>query len=179
MLIKIYLSLIACAILLFLSDYLLLALSIPQLPELATRVGLVLFLLALLLLLLQGSYAAVKQFYRSVNDFFSKPQRHIRRLLFIQNRKMQWAALLPFRKMQLHYFYERQRQRVLAADNRKQIKTLAHALTSELRTNKAYFSSAQIQCFRQQIKQCCKQGDTQTLLTLYQTINAAKHHEQI
>lgn len=179
MLIKIYLSLIACAILLFLSDYLLLMLSIPQLPDVVTQVGLVLFLLALLLLLLQGSCAAIKQFYHSVKHFFSKPQRHLRRVLFIQNRKLQWAALLPFRKSQLHYFYERQRQRVLTADNRKQIKALAGALMIELRTNKAYFSSAEVQHFRQQIKHCCKQGDSQTLLTLYQTINAVKHHEQV
>lgn len=61
-------------------------------------------------------------------------------MLFVKNQKTNRQRLLYFQRLQLNYFKERQRKKILEKNNRQQIKVLSNAITHELKQIKAQIS---------------------------------------
>lgn len=172
MIIRIFLLLLACAVLAFISGDVLLRLRLPFLPELVTQLGLAVLLLAFGLLVISGLVLIGKRIGLAVAEYFSQPQTHLRRLWFKQNQQLAIAQRFRLQKLKLHFSFESQRQRLLKADNQRQINRLAKAIGNDLRNLKKQVPKTLYRQWRQELHACQHQQDSAGLLKLQQTITA-------
>ncbi|MBT9099222.1 hypothetical protein KFZ76_16125 [Methylovulum psychrotolerans] len=172
MIIRIFLLLLACAVLAFIAGDVLLRLRLPLLPELVTQLGLAVLLLAFGLLVISGLVLLGKRIGLAVAEYFSQPQTHLRRLWFKQNQQLAIAQRFRLQKLKLHFGFENQRQRLLKADNQRQINSLAKAVGDELRRQKKHLPKPLYRQWRQELLSCQHRQDGAGLLKLQQTITA-------
>lgn len=124
-------------------------------------------------LLILASFAGiVKQLLNGFIDFFSAPQRENRRVLFAQNKKNTTQRLFYFKRLQLDYFKELQRKRILAKNNRTHIDALSKSIEQQLQSvnhliSKDLFSQLQLENRRYRSQQ-----NEQALLELHQKISS-------
>jgi len=170
MLVKIFLLLIGCALALFVSADVLLSLSMPDMPERVTFIGLLLLLGAFALLSTTGLLLAAKQTIHACLDFFSAGQRSQRRLLFIQSKQHQLKQLFYFKTAQINYFNEIKRKHLLIANNRKHINALSNAIAGELLAIKPQLSKTAFQQLQQENIHYRNRLDGEALLKLQQKI---------
>ena len=170
MIIRIALLLMFAAFALFFSVDLLLWLAVPGLPRLLTQFGLLTLLSAFTLLLIAGLFVVIKLVIAACSDYFSAKQRLQRRLWFIQARQDQLKQLFYFRTVQINYFNERKRKRLLRANNRKHIQSLSKAIDKDLRSMKQQVSKSTYQQLHQENARYRDQQQVEALLKLQQKI---------
>ena len=170
MIIRIALLLMFAAFAVFLSADLLLWLAVPGLPGLMTRLGLAVLLSAFALLLITGLIVIIKLIIAANFDYFSARQRLQRRLWYIQAKQDQLNRLHYFRTLQINYFNELKRKRLLSANNRRHIHSLSKAIDKDLHSIKQQLSkTTYLQLQRENIRYRDQQ-DIEALLKLQQKI---------
>lgn len=170
MIIRIALLLMFAAFAVFLSADLLLWLAVPGLPSLMTRLGLATLLSAFALLLITGLVVIIKLIIAACFDFFSARQRLQRRLWFIQAKQDQLKQLFYFKTLQINYFNELKRKRLLSANNRRHIQSLSKAIDKDLQSIKQQLSkTTYLQLQRDNIRYRDQQ-DIEAILKLQQKI---------
>ena len=170
MIIRIALLLMFAAFALFFSVDLLLWLAVPGLPGLMTQLGLATLLSAFALLLVTGLFVILKLIMASCCDYFSATQRVQRRLLFIQAKQDQLKQLFYFRTLQINYFNEHKRKRLLSANNRQHIRSLSKAIDKDLLSIKQHLPKKTYRQLHQENVRYRDQQDIQALLKLQQKI---------
>ena len=170
MIIRIALLLLSAAFALFFSVDLLLWLAVPGLPGLLTQLGLSTLLSAFALLLVTGPFVIIKLIMASCCDYFSATQRVQRRLWFIQAQQDRLNQLFYFRTLQVNYFNEVKKKRLLMANNRRQMQSLSNAIDKDLRSIKQQLSKKTYQQLHQDNVRYRDQQDIEALLKLQQKI---------
>lgn len=170
MIIRIALLLMFAAIAVFISADLLLWLAVPGLPGLMTQLGLSTLLSAFALLLITGLFVIIKLIIASCFDHFSSRQRLQRRLLFIQAQQDRLKRLFYFRTLQINYFNELKRKRLLSANNRQHIQSLSEAINKDLLSIKQQLSKTTYLQLQQENIQYRDQQNIGALLKLQQKI---------
>lgn len=124
-------------------------------------------------LLILASFAGIaKQIWNGFRNFFSAPQRENRRVLFAQNKKNTTQSLFYFKRLQLNYFKECQRKKILEKNNRTHINALSKSIEQQLQSvnhliSKDLFSQLQLENRRYRSQQ-----NEQALLELHQKISS-------
>jgi len=170
LIVRIALLLLLAAFAVLISADLLLWLAIPGLPGLMTQLGLAILLSAFALLLITGLLLIGKLIVTACLDYFSTRQRLQRRLLFSQAKQEQFKQLFYFKKLQINYFNEVKRKRLLMADNRQQLQALSHAIDKDLLMIKPQLSKTTYLQLQQENTRYRNQQDIEALLTLQQKI---------
>jgi hypothetical protein len=93
-----------------------------------------------------------------------------RRLLFIQAQQDQLKQLFYFRTVQINYFNELKRKRLLSANNRQHIQSLSKAIEKDLQSIKQQLSKTTYLQLQQENDQYRDQQDVEALLKLQQKI---------
>gem|GEM_PF-5674888 len=159
-----------CVLILFIAVKILVALSIPYIPEVMTQMGLLLMLIASILLVLQAILAISLHLIRHSLAFFSAQQRQNRRTLFIQSRQQQIQQLLAFKTMQIRYFHDLNRKKILEKNNREHIRSLSKNIDQQLLSMKKQLSKSTFKALKQQNKTYRDSLNSEALLELQQTI---------
>jgi hypothetical protein len=170
MIIRIALLLMFAAYAVFISADLMLWLAIPGMPQLMTQLGLATLLSAFALLLITGLFVIIKLVIAACFDYFSPRQRLQRRLLFVQAQQDRFKRLFYFRTMQINYFNELKRKRLLSTNNRLHIQSLSNAIDKDLQSIKQQLSKTTYLQLQQENVQYRNQQDAEALLTLQQKI---------
>ncbi len=170
LIVRIALLLLLAAFAVLTSADLLLWLAIPGLPGLMTQLGLAILLSAFALLLITGLLLIGKLIVTACLDYFSTRQRLQRRLLFSQAKQEQFKQLFYFKKLQINYFKEVKRKRLLTANNRQQLQALSHAINKDLLMLKPQISKTTYLQLQQENTRYRNQQDIEALLTLQQKI---------
>jgi hypothetical protein len=174
LIIRISLLLVLAAIPVFLLVKVLLWLAVPGLPQVLTQLGSAILLIAFALLIISAMMGFFKAVVRSVSDYFSSKQRVQRRLLFVQDRQDQVKRLFYFKTMQLKYFSELNRKRLLRANNRKHIRSLSKAIDKDLLSMKKTMPATTYKQLQQENTCYRDQQDIVALLELQQRISTIK-----
>ena len=172
LIIRIALLLILASLTVFISVDLLPGLAIPGLPELMTQLGIAALLSAFSLLLLSGLFIIFKLIIAACFDYFSAWQRLQRKLLFIQAQQDRFKRLFYFKTVQINYFNELKRKRLLIANNRQHIRSLSKAIDKDLASIKQQLSKTAYQQLHQENVRYRDQQDIEALLKLQQKIAA-------
>jgi hypothetical protein len=170
MIIRIALLLMFAAFAEFISVDLLLWLALPRLPGLMTQLGLVTLLSSFALLLITGLVALIKRIITSCFDYFSATQRVQRRLWFIQAKQDQLRRMFYFKTVQINYFNELKRNRLLSVNNRQHIRSLSKAIDKDLQPLKQKLSKTTYLQLHREMVQYRDQQDVEALLKLQQRI---------
>ncbi|MFA6050962.1 MAG: hypothetical protein WC762_00050 [Methylobacter sp.] len=149
----------------------LLWLAVPGLPQVLTQLGSAMLLIAFALLIISALFGISKIIARSVFDYFSSRQRAQRRLLFVQARQDQVKRLFYFKTLQLKYFSELNRKRLLKVNNRKHIRSLSKAIDKELLSIKKSIPGATFKQLQQENVRYRDQQNIEALLELQQKIS--------
>jgi hypothetical protein len=168
--IRIALLIMLVSLILLLTADLLLWLAMPALPELMTQLGLTLLLGAGALLLLTGLVRGIGLVIRAGLDFFSATQRMQRRLLFIQTRQDQLKQLRDARTLQIRYFTQLQKKRLLNRNNHKHIRALSKAIDNDLLALKSRLPKNLYLQLQHEKAQYRNQHNSEGLLQLQQKI---------
>ncbi|MGZ8151784.1 MAG: hypothetical protein ACXW1W_04080 [Methylococcaceae bacterium] len=172
MIIRISLLLMFAALSALFSADLLLWQAWPVLPELITRLGLVLLFSAFILLLVAGLLTIAKQIINACLDYFSAKQRIQRKLLFIQAKQEQLRSLFHFRTLHINYFNNLQRKRLLIANNRKHIRLLSKTIDKDLLLVKQHLPKSTYLQLKRENSFYLNREDSEGLLKLQQKISA-------
>ncbi len=170
MIIRIALLLLFASFAVFLSVDFLLWLTLPGLPPLLTKIGLALLLSAFSILIFNGLFVIIKQTTQTSLDYLSAPNRAHRRLLFIQAKQHQLKQLFFFKKIQINYFNEAKRKKLLIANNQHHLQSLSKAIDNDLRSLKNQLSPINYQALQQENRQYRKKKDIEALLKLQNKI---------
>ena len=170
LIIRIALLLMLASFTVFISVDLLLWVAMPGLPDLMTQLGLATLLSAFVLLLITGLFAIIKLIIAACFDYFSARQRLQRRLLFIQAQQDRFKRLFYFRTVQINYFNELKRKRLLSVNNRQHIQSLSKAIDKDLLTIKQQLSKTIYLQLQQENVQYRDQQDAEALVKLHQKI---------
>lgn len=167
MLIRLALWMILLCLPLFLLAKALLIFTFVVFATLATKFAVFLLLAAFGLLILMGIVGVWKRSFEFVRDYFSAPQREKRHLLFVENQKRDRHRLFYFQRLQLDYFKERQRRRLLEKNNRDQINALSDSIERQLVGLKQQLSKDLFSQFQLENRRYRKQQNEQALLKLH------------
>lgn len=170
MFIRITLLSLAFGFVLLVAAKLLFWLRLSFIAEAVTWLGLMLLLLASVVFILIAAFALIRSLWQALRGYFSAPQRHYRHLLFLQLRQNQLQQLLGFKTQQLRYFHNVAKNRLLAKDNRKQLKSLSKAIDKDLQNLKKQLSKSAYKDLKQQNKAYYRGLNSDALLKLQQHI---------
>lgn len=130
-------------------------------------------LLALALLALLGVLALFKAVYRELQAYFSRESSALRQLLFLQICRQDAERRTAAEWRQLSYWHIFKRQRLLAADNRKQLRELSDAINHELQAVRTQLPTSRYKKLRKALRKYRKQADFAAMLTLRQQLHVA------
>jgi hypothetical protein len=114
----------------------------------------------------------IKRLLESFKAYFSAPQREKRRFLFAQNQKDSGERLFHFKRLQLYYFKEFQRKKILEKNNRAHINALSKAIDSELKRVKTNIPMTLFIELRLENRRYRAQKKEQALLKLHKKISS-------
>jgi hypothetical protein len=124
------------------------------------------------LLLFIFAVEAVKRLLESFKIYFSAPERETRRFLFTQNQKNRVERLLYFKRLQLNYFKEYQRKKILEKNNNLHINKLSKAIERDLKNIKAKISMTLFIELQLENRRYRAQKNAQALLELHKKISS-------
>jgi hypothetical protein len=150
---------------------LLLWLAVPGLPNALTMLGSAMLLSAFAVLIIAGLSGVVKIIIRSFLDYCSSKQRAQRRLWFVQARQDQVKRLFYFKTMQIRYFNELNRKRLLKLNNRKHIRSLSKAIDKDLLAIKTKLPGTTYLQLQKDNARYRNRQDIEALLKLQHTIS--------
>ncbi|MGZ5006268.1 MAG: hypothetical protein ACXWFI_00025 [Methylobacter sp.] len=171
MIIRISLVLILASLPMFLLVELLVRLAVPGLPGGFTLLGSAMLLSGFAMLIVAGLVGVAKIAAASVLEYFSAEQRLQRRLRFAQARQDQIKRLFYFKTLQLRYFNELNRKRLLKLNNRKHIQSLSKAIDKDLLAVKPKLPGATYRQLQKDNARYRNQHDIEALLKLQQKIS--------
>ncbi len=136
----------------------------------ATQLAAFLLLAAFGVLIFAGLFGILQRIWCVTRNYFSAEQNENREFLFIKNTHSNQKRLFHFQRLQLNYFNERQRKKLLEKNNRQQINALSEAIEQDLQRikhtfSKDYFSQLQADNERYRVQQ-----NEQALLKLHHKI---------
>jgi hypothetical protein len=136
----------------------------------ATQLAAFLLLAAFGVLIFAGLFGIFQRIWRAARHYFSVEQNEKRQFLFIKNTHSNQKRLFHFQRLQLNYFNERQRKKLLEKNNQQHINALSEAIERDLQrikhhVSKDYFSQLQAENHRYRAKQ-----NEQALLKLHHKI---------
>jgi hypothetical protein len=152
--------------LLFLVGFVFFQLGLSLFTTLLYHIAGKMLLLGFALLLALGLYKLLLGLWIDIRAYFSQEAHSVRRVLHIYGKKQHTAQLKTFRHQQLHYSSQFKRQRLLAADNQKQLHSLYQAIRQELETNKALMPPQHYQDLYKALRKQFKQADANAMLAL-------------
>ncbi len=145
-------------------------LKVFSLAALITQVGLTLLLAAFALLWVMGVLDFLKRFVKQCVAYFSPQQRQQRKVLFMQYKKAQIDQLFYFKSLQINYFSQVKRNRLLNANNRRHIRQLSKTIDKELFLLKRQLSANEFKQLQQENSRYRNRHDSLGLLALQQKI---------
>lgn len=123
-------------------------------------------LLAFVVLILVASLYFLRQLGREIKVYFSAEASALRRLWWLRMRalgaKQQWVA----RVQQLRYRSAAKRQALMAADSRKQLRSLFCAIDADLRGVKTLMTHQDYRQLRKALRQSHRQADAAAMLAI-------------
>ena len=143
---------------------------LPIAPEFMTQLGLAALLSAFGLLVAAGLAVTFKRIIASWVAYFSARQRLQRRLWFIQAKEDRLKRLFYFRGVQIRYFNELKRKRLLSADNRRHLRALSKAIAKDLSVLKQQLPQTTYRQLQQEYVRYRELQDMEALLKLQQKI---------
>ncbi len=170
MLIRVALWLIVLCLPLFLIAKALLILTFVVFATFATQFAAFVLLAGFGLLVFAGLFGILQRFWRVLRHYFSAEQHGQREVLFIKNKQSHHQRLLHFQRLQLTYFKELQRKRLLEKNNRKQINALSTAIERDLQGIKHVLSKDHFSQLHDENRRYRMQQNEQALLKLHQKI---------
>ncbi|MCQ8119679.1 hypothetical protein [Methylomonas rosea] len=130
-------------------------------------------LLALALLALLGLLTLFTAVCRELRGYFSRESSALRQLLCLQIRRQDLERLKVAECRQLSYLTRFKRQRLLAADNRKQARELSVAIDHELQAAKSQLPTSRYKDLRKALRSYRKQADSAAMLALRRQLHVA------
>ena len=112
----------------------------------------------------------IKRIIASCFDYFSARQRLQRRLWFNQAQQDRLKRLFYFRTLQINYFNELKRKRLLNTNNRQHIRSLSKAIDKDLHSIKQQLSKTTYLQLQQEYIRYRDGQDIEALLKLQQKI---------
>lgn len=147
---------------------LLLLLSLPLfLFALTIKIAALMLLFACGLLFFLGVISMLKRCVESFFNYFSAQARENRKLLFVQNQKQTSQRLQNLKRLQLNYFKEIEREKLLKKNNQTHINALSDAIERDLRRHKQKLSKALFLKFQRENRLFRHQQNEQALLELH------------
>jgi hypothetical protein len=129
--------------------------------------------LALATLALLGLAALCKAVYRDLHAYFCQESLLLRRLVSLHSQQQELQQLKIAKTRQVNYWARFQRQRLVAADNRKQARALAAAVSNELQALRAQLPHGRYKNLHKDLRKYRKQADSAALLNLRQELHVA------
>jgi hypothetical protein len=117
-----------------------------------------------------GVFFGVKQILQNIKHYFSAEQHEQRRILFTRNKTSHRERLFYFQRLQLNYFKERQRKKLLAQNNQKHINALSDSVEQSLKRHKSQLSKDLFLQWKLDNHRYRLQQNEQALLELHQKI---------
>lgn len=154
------------AMLLFLCGFVLTQLGLAWLAALLYGWASKLLLLVFAALLLLAVFALINAIWRQLADFFDGELRAKRRLLALSLRRQDSEILQTERSRQLRYFQQFKRQRLIAADDKKQLHALFAAIQNELKHHKASTSPLAYNQLKKSLQQAFKRADAEAMIAI-------------
>lgn len=145
-------------------------LTMAILPDALIKLGSVMLLSAFALLFVAGLLLIAKLIFHSAYQYFSSNQRLKRRLLFIQGKQDQINRLLYFRTVQIKYFHEQHKKRVMKANEHKHIQSLSSAIHKDLLAIKKNLPKTAFKQLQRENDRYRVKRDSEALLMLQQKI---------
>lgn len=136
------------------------------------KLAIFLLLSAFALLLVAIFVVITKQIVESLTIYFSTSQREKRYSLFVQNKKNRIARLFYFKQLQLDYFKEFQRKKILDKNNRIHIHALSKAIELELQKIQSKISITLFVSLQLENHRYRTQKNEQALLELHKKISS-------
>ncbi|MBD9356667.1 hypothetical protein [Methylomonas albis] len=128
-------------------------------------------LLALALLALLGILSLFKAICHELCVYFNQESSALRHLWFLQVRRQDVERRQAAEWRQLSYLHRFKRQRLLAADNRKQLGALSDSVSQELQVARAQLPATRYKNLRKALRQYRKQANAAAMLTLRQQLH--------
>lgn len=158
------------AMLLFVAGFVCLQFGLGLLMGLFYLLASKVMLLALILLALLGVITLFKAVCREFSAYFNRESAALRQLLSLQMRRQDVEQRKAAEWRQLDYFNRFKRQRLLVADDRKQLMELSDAINRELQTVRTQLPTAKYKDLCKALRRCRKQADAAAMLALRQQI---------
>lgn len=147
-------------------------LSLPLfLFALTIKIAALMLLFACSLLFFLGLINVLKRCFEIVGNYFSAQARETRKMLFAQNQKQTHQRLLHFKRLQLNYFKELEREKLLKKNNVTHINALSDAIERDLYRHKAKLSKTLFLQFQRENRLFRRQQNEQALLELHVRIS--------
>ncbi|HCT98919.1 MAG TPA: hypothetical protein DF614_02240 [Methylococcaceae bacterium] len=154
----------------FLVAKLLLFFTFFVIAALLIKFAVLLLLSAFVLLILTALFGVLRHVVAAMRRYFSAPARERRRVAFASVQHVNAQRLFHFQRLQLGYFKEIQRQRVLEKDTKAHINKLAQAIEIELQRVKPLLPSATFRQFMRKNQRYRMQQNAKALLELHNQI---------
>jgi hypothetical protein len=164
------LAICSSAMLLFIAGFVFFQLHLSLLTTLFYSVATKLLLLAFALLLLSGILVLLTALGREVRAYFRHEASALRQVLAMQTQTQHLAQLSHFKNRQLSYFSQFKRQKLLAADDKKQLRRLYLAIHQELQSVKPNIPHSHYQSMYKALRKYHQQADAKAMLTLREQI---------
>lgn len=147
-------------------------LSLPLfLFALTIKIAALMLLFACGLLFFLGLISVLKRCFDIVCTYFSAQARENRKMLFAQNQKQTHQRLLHFKRLQLNYFKELEREKILKKNNTAHIHALSDAIERDLYRDKQKIPKALFLQFQRENRLFRRQQNEQALLELHVKIS--------
>ena len=156
--------------LLFVAGFLCMQLGLGMLAGLIYAAAGKIMLLAFGLLLLLGAVALIVGLLRELRVYFRQEASALRRVLTAHTQNSHVAQQTAQKRRQLNYLTLFKRQRLLAADNRKQLRALNNGIDRELQAARTQLSAASYRDMSKALRNYRKQADAEAMLALRQGI---------
>lgn len=122
------------------------------------------------LFIFSGLFWFLKQICHTFKQYFSTQERENRRILFTENQTQNRQRLFYFQRLQLHYFKDRQRKKILEQNNLKHIYQLSDSIEQELKRVKPQLSKTNFSQLQRENRRFRLQKNELALLELHQKI---------
>lgn len=164
------LLILSVAMLLFLAGYLCFQLGYGLLTTFFYKLAGNIMLFAFGMLLLAAAAALIAAIFGELRAYFRQEAAALRRVWALQAQKIQLVqrSLLEYR--QLQYLSQAKRQRLSAADNRKQLRTLYDAINRELQAVRTQLPADSYKALHKSLHKHHKHADAEAMLALRQQI---------
>lgn len=159
------------AMLLFMLGFLCLQLGLALLMDLFYLLASKVMVLALAGLALLGLAALCRAVCGDLHRYFRRESVVLRRLLFLHGSRQVLQQQTIAEAQQIGYWARFRRQRLLAADNRKQVRALAAAINDELQARSTQLSASRYKTLRSALRKYRKQADFAAMLSLRQQLD--------